>query len=131
MSNSETTCLQRFCTFFGAEDPTRLLHQNRQLRMKDQKAIRDKQGAQKRAGLPTNVEQERENTFHIVADIVVSEEKPVTFEQAPVAPPTSDLIVVHRKITGILYRVEEAMKELCPAPSRLNKRESTIVCWLP
>lgn len=54
----------------------------------------------------------RVDTFHTVANAVVSNDKPVAFEQGLVAPPTSDQFLVSDGITGIPFYVGEAMKLL-------------------
>lgn len=51
---------------------------------------------------------EREDRYHIFAEIVVSEEKPVIFKQKAVERPTSDQIVVRNVIIGVPSHIEEA-----------------------
>lgn len=58
------------------------------------------------------MEREREDTFRVVADAVVSEEQPSTYEKDPVAPPTSDEILAQDAITGIQFHVGKAMTKL-------------------
>lgn len=48
------------------------------------------------------MKQERADTFYGVADTVFSENKTVTSEQEPRAPPTSDLIVVRDAVINKL-----------------------------
>lgn len=61
---------------------------------------------------PINTEQEREDTFHTVADANVTEEKHATFKPEPDLPSTSEHILVLDEITGNAFHVEEAMTEL-------------------
>lgn len=55
------------------------------------------------------MESEHEDTFHAVADAVVSGKDPEILKHGPVAPPMSYQIPVRDKITGIAFRVEEAI----------------------
>lgn len=55
------------------------------------------------------MEQDHKDTFHEVANAVISEEKPVSFEQGLAALLLHVQIFVRNAITGILLHVEEAM----------------------
>lgn len=56
---------------------------------------------------PTNIEREHEDSSHVVYDAVITEEKLATFKQGPVAPPTSEQILVCKAIAAILFNDEE------------------------
>lgn len=112
MSNRATTRIQRVGTFTGVEDPKPLLRRRCQTRTNNRQVAFDEYHAQVRATSPTNMEPECEDTFHAVANALISEEQPADLKNRSVAPPARDQLLMRVAITRIPFHLEEAMIKL-------------------
>lgn len=75
-------------------------------------AARDEYRAHQRENSPTNLEPEREDTFHAVADAVSSNKRQPNYEHGPGVLPTSQQSLVCNAKADILFHVREAMAKL-------------------
>lgn len=60
---------------------------------------------------PIEDEPERNKSLRVIADQVVSEEQPANIDTVPIAPLTSQQLLVHDTVTGLPVHVKEAVNK--------------------
>lgn len=96
----------------GVESVKRLLGRSHQIRTENRMAPTNANRAQERVNLPSYLEQVCKDTFRAVSDAVFSKDQPANLEHGPVAPRTSNHILMPNEIAGISFHVTEPMTTL-------------------
>lgn len=116
ISNGETTRIPSVVNVYGVEYTERLLRQSHQRRTENQQAHRDENRAREQAKSASNMKMECEDAFHVVFNVIVSEEIPETLENGPVTPKTIDRIFILGAVTCIPFHFKEVITPLVPEP---------------
>lgn len=89
-----------------------LPHMAHELQTENRAAATTANSGQQWANSTTNLKLQREEKFRVVADSVFYKGQRVNFRHGPVAPPSTEQMLVHESIASVSFHVEEAMNKL-------------------
>lgn len=96
----------------GVGEPERFLHRTGQNLSNNRQTGRAETEAQKQAPLTTGGESEREASFRLVADEMVSEKQLANVKTTPVAPLTSEQLLVRDAVAAFPEHIERMVGSL-------------------
>lgn len=112
----------RATTVPGVEEPERFLRGSHQNPSNNQQTGRIEIGPQERGPLLIGDKPERDASFCVFADQVITEEQPANIETAPVPLLASEQLSVRDAVAGIPVHVEEAVYKLVLETQTANQK---------